>query len=327
MTEETEEEKKPNWANFGIGLGIIFAFIIIIMLFGSLFLYTIKVGASNILPTDINIDKISEQIPKKVDANVLREFSFFGLNIFNPLKTTSQKLTFNNINTPFKNIALWLGPGFFGSLIDKMLSFNDLLLNSLSGFLNGWNESILILMSGFMYPFIVGIYFIFNWFFLFIDQFIEFAGLLSNTFWLHPILAYVIEVLICIPLIAIFSIIASVVSIFTVLYSLFIVPFGYATYNIQGDSRNNTFRRFFTDAFKYKTTFMTVLFLLMSFGNVQTSLGFTYAAIYAFVAFISIYVFGILQTTINLDDDSQTAGLIPSGITFNLMGGKKLRVI
>jgi hypothetical protein len=53
---EKDEEKKPNWANFGIGTAIIVAFILIIMIIGSLFLYTVKVGASGILPTNINID-------------------------------------------------------------------------------------------------------------------------------------------------------------------------------------------------------------------------------------------------------------------------------
>ena len=72
---------------------------------------------------------------------------------------------------------------------------------------------------------------------------------------------------------------------------------------------------------------MTVVFLLLSLGNVQSTLGFIYSMVFLFVTFISIYVFGLLQTRINLDDDSQTAGLVVSGLTFNLMGGKKLRVI
>lgn len=322
-----EEKGKPYWANFGIGISVSIGFIIFIMIFSSLFIYTIKVGASNILPTVITPEKIGSQVPKKVDANILREFSYHGLNIFNPLNTTSQKLVFNNADTSFSNISTWLGPGFFGRLVDKMFSYNNLLLNSLGTFLNGWNESILILLSGMFYPIIFVIYFIFNWFFLFIDQFAEFAITLTNLFWIPPAFSYLIEFCICIPLIAIFSVIASVISLFTVLYSLIVVPFGLSSYNIQGDTRNNGFRRFFVDFFKYKTVFMTLLFILLTISNVVTNLGLPYALIFSFVTLVSIIVFNILKTYINTDDDSQSSGLLPTGLLFSLTGGKKLHIV
>ena len=325
---DKEEQNKPYWANFGIGVSISFGFIIFILLFSSLFIYTIKLGASNILPINITVEKIATQTPKKVDANILREFSFHGVNIFNTLNTTSQKLSFNNVDTSFSTISTWLGPGFFGRLVDKMFSYNNLLLNTLCSFLNGWNESILILLSGMFYPIIFVIYFIFNWFFLFIDQFAEFAITLEQFFWIPPAFCYLIEFCICLPLIAIFSIIASFISLFTVLYSLIIMPFGLATYNIQGDTRNNGFRRFFVDFFKYKTVFMTVLFLLLTISNVQTNLGLPYAGLFAFISLISILVFNILKTFINTDDDSQTPGLLPTaGLLFGLAGGKQLHIV
>jgi len=323
---DKEEEGNPNWANFAIGTSIIIGFILIIMIIGSLLLYTVKLGASNVLPTTITSESISGSNVKKVDANILREFSYHGLNIFNPLKTTSQKLVFNNINSTFKGISEFSGGGFFGTLIDKMLSYNNLLLNSVGNILNGWNETILILLSGMIYPFIVSLYFIFNWFFLFVDQFIEFAELLTNTFWIPNIFSYLIEVLFCLPLIVIFSIIASVVSIFTVIYSLLVVPFGYSTYNIQGDTRNNSFKRFFTDLFKYKTTFMSVFFLLAMLANAQVNLGLIYTALFAFCCAIFIFSFDTLKSFINLDDNSQTPGLLSQGASVFLFGGKKIRV-
>ena len=326
---DKEEEGKPNWTNFGIGLSIIIAFILIIMLIGSLFLYTVKLGASNILPTNINSQNISSNVVQKVDANILREFSYHGLNIFNPLKTTSQKLVFNNINSTFQKITAFVGNGFFGSLIDKMLSYNNLVFNSIGNILNGWNENILILLSGIMYPIIFSFYFIFNWFFLFIDQFIEFAEVLSNSLWIPHIFCYLIELLFCLPLIAIFSIIASVVSIFTVIYSLLVIPFGYVTYNIQRDSRNNSFKRFFMDCFRFKKTFMGVIFLLCTLINAQISLGSMFLFLFAFFCGIFILSFDILKTSFEMDpyDDSQTPGLLSQGAQVFLFGGKKLRIV
>jgi len=324
---EQEEKAKPYWANFGIGISGSIGFIIFIMVIASLVMYTIKLGASNILPIDIKYDNIKTQVPKKVDANILREFSYHGLNIFNPVNTTSQKLVFNNTNKSFSNISTWIGPGFFGRLINKMFSYNNLLLNSIGTFLNGWNESILILLSGLFYPIIFIIYFIFNWIFLFIDQFSEFAITLSELFWIPPAFCYLIEFCICIPLIVIFSIIASTISLFTVLYSLIIVPFGFTSYNIQGDTKDNSFIKFFIDFFKYKTVFMTLLFIFLTISNVITNLGLIYALLFIFITFISIIVFNILQTNINLDDDSQTNGLLPTGILFSLTGGKKLHIV
>jgi hypothetical protein len=324
---DEEEKGKPYWANFGVGIAFCFGYIICIMTLASLVIYTIKVGASNILPTDMKYDNIKEQVSKKVDANILREFSYHGLNIFNPVNTTSQKLIFNNTDKPFVKISTWLGPGFFERLLNKMFSYNNLLLNSIGTFLNGWNENILIMISATFYPIIFVIYFIFNWIFLFIDQFSEFAITLGEFFWLPPAFCYLIEFCICIPLIAIFSVIASFISMFTVLYSLIIVPFGFTTYNIQGDTRNNGFKRFFIDFFKYKTVFMTALFIFLTISNVFTNLGLVYALLFLFVTFISIIVFNILQTYINTDDDSQTAGLLPTGLLFGLAGGKKLHIV
>ncbi len=320
---KNEEVGEPNWKAFGIGIATIFCFILFIMLVGSLLLYTIKLGASNVLPTNISSDNISGTQPIKVTANVLREFSYHGLNIFNAEKVTSQKLTFNSLNLTFSKLAQWFGPGFFGSLVDKMLSFNNIFINNLGSLLNGLNESVLIFFSGIIYPILVSIYFVFNWFFLFFDQFIEFADYLTNNFWIPTIFSYLIELLFCLPLIAIFSIIASILSIFTVLYSFFIIPFGYATYDIKDGTSKNSFRQFFTDSFKYKTTFMSVLFSILMLFNVSSSLGFVYAALFLFILGISIHVFDIFKTTIvNLDED-QTPGIIAAaGLTYNFMGGK-----
>ncbi len=326
---DTEEEKKPNWANFGIVISITIGFILVIMIIGSLFLYTIKVGASNILPTDINPENMVNKIPEKIDANILREFSFHGLNIFNPVKVTSQKLVFNNINSTFQKVAGFDGGGFFGTLIDKMLSYNNLVLNTIGSLLNGWNENILILLSGIMYPIIFSFYFIFNWFFLFIDQFVEFAEVLSNSLWIPHIFCYLIELLFCLPLIAIFSIIASVVSIFTVIYSLLVIPFGYVTYNIQRDSRNNSFKRFFMDCFRFKKTFMGMIFLLCTLINTEISLGPMFLFLFAFFCGIFILSFDILKTSFEMDpyDDSQTPGLLSQGAQVFLFGGKKIRIV
>lgn len=326
---DKEEEGKPNWANFGIGISITIALILVIMIIGSLFLYTIKVGASNILPTDVNPENMINKVSQKIDANILREFSFHGLNIFNPIKVTSQKLVFNNINSTFQKIAGFDGGGFFGTLIDKMLSYNNLVLNTIGSLLNGWNENILILLSGIMYPIIFSFYFIFNWFFLFVDQFIEFAELLSNSLWIPHIFCYLIELLFCLPLIAIFSIIASIISIFTVIYSLLVIPFGYSTYNIQRDTKNNTFKRFFMDCFRFKTIFMGILFLFGTLINAQLSLGLLFSALFAFCCGIFIFSFDILKTSFDANpyDDSQTPGLLSQGAQMFLYGGKKLRIV
>lgn len=327
METETElqndEVGEPNWKGFGIGVAVIFCFIIFIMLVGSLLLYTVKLGASNILPTNINPDKMSNPQPVKVTANILREFSFHGLNIFNPEKVTSQKLTFNSLNPTFSQLAQWFGPGFFGSLVDKMLSFNNMFLNTLGSLLNGINESVLLLLSGIFYPILVSIYFIFNWVFIFFDQFIEFADYLTNNFWIPTIFSYLLELLFCLPLIAIFSIIASILSIFTVLYSFFIIPFGYATYDIKDGPFKNSFRQFFADLFKYKTTFMSVLFTTLMFLNIFSTLGFIYSALFLFIAGIGIYSLDLFKTIINNTDEDQTPGIIAAAsLTYNFMGGK-----
>lgn len=320
---KNNEEGSPNWQAFGSGMAVIVGFIIFIMLVGSLLLYTIKLGASNILPTNITSDSISEQQSVKVTANVLREFSFHGLNIFNAEKVTSQKLTFNSVNPTFKKIAEWLGSGFFGSLINKMFSFNNMFLNNFGSLLNGFNESLLIFFSGIFYPIIVSIYFVFNWFFLFFDQFIELADYLTNNFWIPTIFSYIIELLFCIPLIAIFSVIASILSIFTVLYSFFIIPFGYSTYDIKDGSYKNGFKKFFTDLVKYKTTFMSVLFSILMFLNIFSALGFIYVALFLFIIGIGVFAFDMFKTTILNTDEDQTPGIIAAaGLTYNFMGGK-----
>jgi hypothetical protein len=325
MVEEDnkEESDKPDWTNFSIGLLINIVIIIVIMIFGSTFLYFIKVGASNVLPTEITPNNITSSNSKKIDLNILRQYSFFGLNIFNTIEVKSQKAIFNSVDGTFNKITSWFGDSFYGHIIDSMLQYNNMFINAIGSTLNLANDSILILFSFILFPIILIILSVFNGFYLFVDQFIELANYLNTNYYIPKIIGYLIELILCIPLIIIFSIIASILSIFTVIGSALIIPFGYTTYNIQGDTnKNNSFTTFFKDTFKYKTIFMLILFIMAFISNVQGFLGATYTLLLTIIIGIFIYFFGMLQQQFNLDDNSQTSGLASTLQSF-FVGGKK----
>jgi len=324
MVEEVnkEEYKKPDWKKFGIGLAICTGIIIAIILFGSIFLYFIKVGASHILPINITPNSVSGSGYKKIDLNILREYGFFGLNFFHVNEVKSQKATFTDINGLFSKIAGWFGDSFYGNIIDSILQYNNIFINGIGSMLNQVNDSILMIFSFIFLPIILVFLGIFNGFFIFVDQFIELANYLNTNYSIPKIVGYLIELILCIPLIIIFAIIASVLSIFTTIGSSLIIPFGYSKYDIQGDTKNNGFSRFFVDSFKYKTNFMMLLFIISFIFNVQASLGAAYTLIAGVIAGVYIFAFGMLKQQFNTDDGSQTAGLASIAENY-FVGGKK----
>jgi hypothetical protein len=334
MSSETSsiEEKKSltgenseQWESFTYGVsGAIVYIIIFIWILGSCLLYTTKVSRSNIIDID------SESIHHLVNANYVREFSITTEKPYvNIGKYTAQELEF------FKD-----GPTYIESFLNYLKSFNtetmsyihelfknffiinNSVITSIYNLLYGFNESLLMLFSPFIYFFIFIFYSMFYFWGLSFFQIYKLTKLImfpidgKTYFWssVHPFLNFLLFPFYLFLIIFCSFGFSFITSFFSIPY--FLIGLLSYKYHLSGDNVNSEgekpthgFFDFLISFFKYKISFVMFLISLSVFNNTTLYLNNVFIA-GSVVAIIILAFMGIYNYIPDPTDTSQIEKII-----------------
>ena len=274
------EEISDNWSSFSIGLSSsIVTIIIFVWILGSCLLYTTKVSRSNIIPTDFT----NTEFNGFVNANYVREFSITTEKPYiNIGKYTAQELDFfKDSPTCIESFLNYLksfnteSGTYIYELFKDFFTINNSVITNIYNLLYGFNESLLMLLSPFIYLFILIFYSIFYFWGLSFFQMYRFTKLImfpSNEkiyFWssIHPFLNFLLFPFYLFSIIIVSFLISFITSFFFIPYSL-IGPLSYKYYltgdvvNSQQEKPTHGFLSFLFSFFKYKISFVMILISL-----------------------------------------------------------------
>ena len=321
------EEISDNWSSFSIGLSSsIVSIIIVVWILGSCLLYTTKVFRSNIIPTDFTNIKSNGF----VNANYVREFSITTEKPYiNIGKYTAQELEF------FKD-----SPTFIESFLNYLKSFNTKLseyiyelfkdfftinnsvITNIYNLLYGFNESLLMLLSPFIYLFIFIFYSIFYFWGLSFFQIYKLTELImfspngKTYFWssIHSFLNYLLFPFYLFLIIFGSFLISFITSFFSIPYAL-LTPLSYK-YHLTTDivdskkeKQTQGFLSFLLSFFKYKISFVMILISLSILSNANLYLNNILIA-GSVLAIIILAFCGIYDYTTDPTDMSQVNKII-----------------
>jgi len=331
MSSETNviEEKKSkddstnDWTSFASGVTVSISYIIIfIWILGTCLLYSTKVSRSNIIPTDFS----NPQPINLVNANYIREISISTETPYIHIgKHTAQELEFfKDGPTYVEQLLNYLKPSnenspsaFLYESINDFFSINNSVITTIYNLLYGFNESLLMFFSPFIYFFIFTFYSIFHfWGFFFFQIYkliksIIFQDNKDSYFWskIHPFLNFFLFPF-YLFVIVMFSLVTSLISTaFSIPYALFGF-LGYK-YHLTTDepSKNNEkksygFLNLLSIFMKYKVSFVMLIVSLSILNNSGLFLNNIYVA-GSFVAIIILAFMGIYSSVGDPNDTSQ----------------------
>jgi hypothetical protein len=328
--EENSIEEKKNtggdsssndWESYSYGVvGAIVYIFLLVWILGTFMLYTTKVAQSNILSTNFT----SEVKDKIVKANYVREFIISNskpyveigdrttqqLKFIKPNETLTESiLKFFNSNGNIKTSNF----NFLHDFLNTIFGTNNLITNKIFGSLYGMNESLLMLLSPFIYFFIFIFYCIFHFYGIGIYQSykliksIMFPDKEDNYFWsnIHPILNFILFPIYLFLIFAGSFGLAFISCFFSIPYA-FLSPlmYNYEIIGTNGEKRKSGISTFLMDFMKYKNSFIMILMSIALLNNSGLYLNSTYAA-GAFIAIIILAFLGIYNYTNDPSDISQ----------------------
>jgi hypothetical protein len=336
MSSETNiiEEKKSkhdttnSWTSFTSGITVSISYIIIfIWILGTCLLYSTKVSRSNIIPTDFS----NPQPTNLVNANYIRQLSISTETPYVHIgQYTAQELEFfKDGKTYVEQILNYLKPtnenspsSFLYEAVKDFFSINNSVITSIYNLLYGFNESLLMFFSPFIYLFIFTFYSIFHfWGFFFFQIYkliksIIFQDNKDTYFWskIHPFLNFFLFPF-YLFLIFMFSFFTSLISTaFSIPYALFGF-LGYK-YHLTTDvpSENNEkksygFLNLLSSFMKYKASFIMVIISLAILNNANSFLNNIYV-VGSFVAIIILAFMGIYSSVVDPNDTTQITKII-----------------
>jgi hypothetical protein len=279
------EEISDNWSSFSIGLSSSIVLIIIfVWILGSCLLYTTKVYRSNIIPTDF----MSTEFNKFVNANYVREFSITTEKPYiNIGKYTAQELEFfKDSPTCIESFLNYLKSfntkltSYIYELFKDFFKINNSIITNIYNLLYGLNESFLMLLSPFIYLFIIIFYSIFYFWGLSFFQIYKLTELImfspdgKTYFWssIHSFLNYLLFPVYLFLIIFGSFLISFITSFFSIPYTL-LSPLSYKYYlsgdipNSQKEKQTQGFLSFLLSFFKYKISFVMILISLSILSN------------------------------------------------------------
>lgn len=328
--EEKKNKTDPanDWSLFIAGVSaVIFYIILFIWILGTCLLYSTKVSRSNIIPTDFS----NPQQINLVNANYVRQFSISTEKPFIHIgKYTAQEFEFfKDGSTYIENILNYLKPtdanspsSFLYESFKDFYSINNSVITSVYNLLYGFNESLLMFFSPFIYLFIFIFYSTFHfWGFFFFQIYrlvksIIFQNTKDSYFWskIHPFLNFFLFpfYLFLIVMFSFFSSLCS--SVISIPYAMFGLS-GYQ-YHLTGDKplengekKIHGFLSMLTSFMKYKVSFVMVLISLAILNNSSISLSNIYVA-GSVVAIIILAFMGIYNSDVEPGDTTQIAKII-----------------
>lgn len=321
------EEINDNWSSFSIGLSSSIVLIIIfVWILGSCLLYTTKVSRSNIIPTDfLNIKSNGF-----VNANYVREFSITTENPYiNIGKYTAQELEFFKDSPTFIESFLNYLKSFntkmseyIYELFKDFFTINNSVITNIYNLLYGFNESLLMLLSPFIYLFIFIFYSIFYFWGLSFFQIYKLTKLImfspneKTYFWssIHSFLNYLLFPFYLFLIIFGSFLISFITSFFSIPYAL-LSPLSYKYYltgdviNSQKEKQTQGFLSFLLSFFKYKISFVMILISLSILSNANLYLNNILIA-GSFLAIIILAFSGIYNYIADPTDVSQLTKII-----------------
>lgn len=332
-TNSIEEKKKSenndenNWTSFISSISVSIVYIILfVWILGTCLLYSTKVSRSNIIPTDFTTD----QPINLVNANYVNAFSISTEKPYvNFGKYTAQELEFfKDGPTYVEKILNYLKPtdssssGFLYETFKDFFSINNSVVTNLYNLLYGFNESLLMFFSPFIYFFIFIFYSTFHfWGFFFFQIYklvksIIFQNDKNTYYWsnIHPILNFFLFpfYLFMIVMFSFFS--SSILSIFSIPYALFgLLSYKYhlTTDNVSENGEKPTygFLSLLSSFMKYKISFVMILISLTILNNSSIYLNNIYVAGSA-IAIIILAFMGIYNSEVDISDTSQISKII-----------------
>jgi len=330
--------KMGNFKEFFTNLlnNTIFKIIVRTIVFGTMGLYIAKIAQSNILPEDVDLAPFTDVkrnvAQMAVDANIIKERTFFGLGIWDdPINIYSEKIEFDNdaflksfnggLFCLLKNNAI---PGsifgniclYFSKVLSETTSNSFWLTNKIYGASNNLPEWMIMLLSGFFPSIFFGFFYIFNFFAGIIPHFKHLIQYFRKPKWngidweeegnihfLRPIkwiLFWMFWFWISMQ-----SII--VMPIYLTFYN-FITPLT-AKYKTQGGTKEHNFGNFLMDTIFYKKSFLLTMFSYYLATNAYKFLTPSYF-IAVIIAILITTIFGnMLNPSVSTANTNLTPGL------------------
>lgn len=333
IDEKKNKSDKPKSELLNFAVGILIQLIVfgIIIIFGSLFLYTGKVAQSNILPNCLayapytDISSPLKEIP--IDINVVKtEKGAWSTKIKFPIeenmKTINGALEFlkKMINGPKTNVFKL----YIATTLQEVIACNFNVINTVYNFINEYiPETLIVLIGPFLSFFIYiltglidSIYLIILWFRNIPLLFSEKTETANSTTWkngdmwglltwywslfyifIFIILFFVLGISFIIP------ILSFLVSTFCILFPLFMKSRSAETNKPYGVSET------IKNILKFKMSIIMILLSLNIIGSTSSNFG-GYAAFVAIVACVLLYFFSsIYQPYMPKNSDHSTFGL------------------
>lgn len=325
--EEKKQAEEPNdttkQQNFYKSMGASIGTIIFILIFGTLFMYTTKVVASNVIP---NFSQ-STSSTKPVDMFFFRHFkmSIFGDKIIDIGDRLNQRITFERERTIIETVLEYVSSNniflnFIGKTIESFFQINNyIFVHFFEAFYNNVNESFIIVIGGFLYFFVLFFLIIFNFCSMFLILMYQLFSLANNKRMYaigdnHPkILKGITNIILtCIyywiviifgPIISV--IISSIMCVFTALYML-LSPLSYS-YKLQssGNSKLYGIGQVLLNLFTYKKSLIMILLAYSLIKNAGVELGTIYG-VSAFIAVIMMLFVGVFNDTISTNSGTSS---------------------